>query len=92
MPRLKQRSTKPEPALFIIMVKPAGPACNYACEYCYYLDKKDLFGKPARLRMNEQVLETFIRDYIATAQDRPRTRGRLSLARGRTDVARFELL
>ena len=69
MPRLKQRSTKPEPALFIIMVKPAGPACNYACEYCYYLDKKDLFGRPARLCMNEQVLEPFIRDYFATAQE-----------------------
>ena len=92
MHRLKQRSTKPEPAPFMIMVKPAGPACNYTCEYCYYLDKKDLFGRPARLCMNEQVLEPFIRDYFATAQEHPRTRGRFSLARGRTDLARLGLL
>lgn len=49
------------------MAKPAGPACDYACEYCYYLDKKNLFDNGTAFRMDERVLETYVRDYIATS-------------------------
>ncbi len=48
-----------------IIAKPVGPACNYDCGYCYYTEKKSLFGKASRLRMEDALLETFVRDYIA---------------------------
>jgi uncharacterized protein len=64
----QEKSNKRSPyAPFSVMAKPAGPACNYACEYCYYLDKKDLFDKGTAFRMDKEVLETYIRDYIAAA-------------------------
>ncbi len=47
------------------MVKPAGPACDYDCGYCYYTGKKSLFAKSSRLRMDDALLERFVRDYIA---------------------------
>ena len=49
------------------MAKPAGPACNLACEYCYYLEKKNLYPKLAGARdyeMSDALLERFIREYI----------------------------
>jgi len=30
--------------LFHAMTKPVGPACNLACEYCFYLDKAGLLS------------------------------------------------
>ena len=27
-----------------VVAKPMGPVCNLACEYCFYLEKKALFG------------------------------------------------
>ncbi len=46
------------------MAKPAGPACNLACEYCYYLEKSKLFADPRHTFMPDDMLETFIRSYI----------------------------
>lgn len=46
------------------MAKPAGPGCNLACEYCYYLDKSGLFADPRHTYMNDETLELFIRSYI----------------------------
>ena len=55
---------------FSVMVKTAGPVCNLDCDYCYYLEKDALYpGKKFNLssfRMNEEVLEKLIRDYIAS--------------------------
>jgi uncharacterized protein len=50
-------------------VKPAGSACNLDCTYCYYLSKEDLLAQKSR-RMDDEVLERFIVDYIR-AQDTP---------------------
>ncbi|MCM1138816.1 MAG: anaerobic sulfatase-maturation protein [Duncaniella sp.] len=49
------------------MAKPAGAMCNLSCEYCYYLDKNNVVA-PGNLSqyMSEEVLETFIRKYIAS--------------------------
>lgn len=47
-----------------IMAKPAGPVCNMACRYCYYLDKRGLFPSDRRCFMTERTLETYIRSYI----------------------------
>jgi serine-type anaerobic sulfatase-maturating enzyme len=57
----------PAPAPFIVMAKPAGPACDYACDYCYYRTKTRMFTGGTTLRMDGAVLEAFIRDYIAAA-------------------------
>ncbi len=50
---------------FHIMAKPIGPVCNLNCEYCYYIDKKALFGKDESYRMGDDVLEAYIKKYIA---------------------------
>ncbi len=56
----------PRPAPYTVMAKPAGPACDYACEYCYYRAKKDLLDTGRAFRMSDTLLETFIGDYIAS--------------------------
>jgi uncharacterized protein len=47
-----------------IMLKPIGAVCNLRCEYCYYLDKKDLYPQAKNFVMNDEVLERFIQQYI----------------------------
>lgn len=47
-----------------VMAKPVGAACNLACRYCYYLEKKDLYPGQKRTLMSEQTLERYIRLYI----------------------------
>lgn len=47
-----------------VMAKPAGPACNLACEYCYYLDKADLYATRGPKNMSDDTLERYIRSYI----------------------------
>ena len=49
---------------FHVMVKPIGPICNLACDYCFYLDKKRLYPQEENFWMDEELLEDFIRQYI----------------------------
>lgn len=58
------------PAPFHLMAKPAGPACNLDCDYCFYLQKQSLFRESPSFRMSDPVLERFIRDYIASQPGR----------------------
>lgn len=51
---------------FGTMVKPIGSACNLDCSYCYYRDKADIYGN-AMPRMSEELLETYIKQYIGGA-------------------------
>lgn len=53
------------------MVKPIGPICNLDCTYCYYTGKKALYPDQRRFRMSEDLLETFVRDYLAAGADWP---------------------
>lgn len=46
--------------------KPIGPACNLACDYCFYLEKKALFNPGTNYRMSNAVLSTFITRYIGS--------------------------
>lgn len=55
----------PFEAPMYIMAKPAGPQCNLACEYCYYLEKSSLYDRRNRPWMSDATLERYIRDYIA---------------------------
>ena len=47
-----------------VMLKPAGSRCNLACHYCYYLEKGRLYPKQEQQTLSEELLETFIRQYI----------------------------
>lgn len=48
-----------------VMAKPAGARCNLRCAYCYYLEKSNLYPTAPAQTMNDDLLERFIRDYIA---------------------------
>lgn len=50
---------------FHVMTKPIGPICNLDCSYCFYLEKEKLFPKSERFQMSDEVLETYVRDYLA---------------------------
>jgi uncharacterized protein len=49
---------------FHILAKPVGPICNLDCEYCFYLEKEDLYAEDNKFRMSSEVLESFIRQKI----------------------------
>jgi uncharacterized protein len=49
---------------FSVMIKPAGPMCNLACTYCFYAEKKSLYPRSESYRMSDEVLETFVRQYL----------------------------
>ncbi len=51
------------PLSFNIMLKPAGSLCNLDCQYCYYLDKADIYGG-REPRMDADMLEAVVREYI----------------------------
>ena len=53
---------------FHVLVKPIGSLCNLNCTYCYYVHKKDLLRETPGNVISDDLLETFIRTYIA-AQD-----------------------
>ena len=58
----------PAPPAFHIMTKPIGPICNLDCSYCFYLEKEQLYDGKHSWRMSDEVLERYIRDYIAAQQ------------------------
>jgi uncharacterized protein len=49
------------------MAKPSGPACNLACDYCFYLEKEALFEGHATRRMAPDVLDAYIRNTIVSS-------------------------
>jgi uncharacterized protein len=50
-----------------ILVKPAGPDCNLACEYCFYSAKSSLFPGTMKHRMTEATLTGLIRQAMDQA-------------------------
>ena len=58
-----------DPVAFNIMLKPAGSLCNLDCQYCYYLDKSEIYGGHEP-RMSTDMLETVVKEYIG-ANDVP---------------------
>lgn len=49
---------------FHVMTKPIGPLCNLDCKYCFYLEKEKLFPPNENFKMSDEVLESYIRQYI----------------------------
>lgn len=49
------------------MTKPSGSRCNLDCHYCFYLEKEKLYPKGPNdvMRMSKELLEIYVRDYIA---------------------------
>jgi uncharacterized protein len=62
-------ASRPYPA-FHVIAKPSGPICNLDCHYCFYLEKERLYPGTDQWRMPPDVLENYVRQYIA-AQDAP---------------------
>ncbi|MDE3062503.1 MAG: anaerobic sulfatase-maturation protein [Acidobacteriota bacterium] len=55
---------------FHVMAKPIGPICNLDCKYCFYLEKESLYPQVSKWAMKEEVLDSYIRQYIE-AHDTP---------------------
>jgi serine-type anaerobic sulfatase-maturating enzyme len=55
---------------FHVLAKPIGPICNLDCKYCFYLEKESLYPQVEKWAMREEVLESYIRQYIE-AHDTP---------------------
>ena len=60
------RPARPAQHGFHLMAKPAGPACNLRCRYCFYSEKKRFFRESNTWRMPDEVLEAYTQDYIAS--------------------------
>jgi uncharacterized protein len=54
---------------FQIFVKPVGALCNLACQYCYYLQKKELYAPGKRFLMPDDILEKYIIQHIDASSD-----------------------
>jgi len=47
-----------------VLIKPAGPDCNMACTYCFYLEKANLFNQAKIHRMGEDVLREMVKQVM----------------------------
>ena len=63
-------SSTPDPRGLHLMAKPIGARCNLDCGYCFYLEKEGFPGRQGASRMDDAVLEAYVRRYIA-AQPTP---------------------
>lgn len=58
------RTISPFARPLYVMLKPVGAACNLACDYCYYLEKANLYKGAESRVMSERLLERFVKEYI----------------------------
>lgn len=49
-----------------VMLKPVGATCNLACDYCYYIEKANLYSAQRQHLMSEELLERFVGEYIGS--------------------------
>lgn len=47
-----------------LMAKPVGSICNLDCDYCFYLEKEQLYPPSNRFRMADEVLRAYVQRYI----------------------------
>lgn len=52
---------------FQLMAKPVGPACDQACDYCYYVRKTPHLKTGRRMRMAPDLLERYVAETISTS-------------------------
>ena len=53
---------------FSLLVKPVGAACNLACDYCFYLDKAQLYPDGPAV-MPDAVLDRLLESYLSLPFD-----------------------
>lgn len=53
---------------FSLLIKPASADCNLRCNYCFYLDRSELYPDSRQHRMTPAVLESMIKSYLETEQ------------------------
>ncbi len=51
-----------------ILVKPTSADCNLACEYCFYLEKAELYPLEKQRRMPLDVMEEMVKQVMETGQ------------------------
>lgn len=51
-----------------VLIKPAGPDCNMACTYCFYLEKSALFSDTKTHRMSEDILEETVKQILSQGE------------------------
>ena len=61
---MKQSTFAPFAQPLYVMLKPVGAICNLRCNYCYYLEKKELYPEDKNFTMSDRLLEKFIEEYI----------------------------
>jgi len=54
--------SRPHP--FHVITKPIGAVCNLDCQYCFYLSKRNLYPDTRNFKMQDDVLEEYIKQYI----------------------------
>jgi len=50
-----------------LLIKPASPDCNLSCDYCFYLEKAELFDSKNTHRMTGTVLKELVRQAMQQA-------------------------
>jgi uncharacterized protein len=63
---MKKRADRKK--LASVLVKPAGPDCNMACTYCFYLEKSELFPETKVHRMDEDILEETVKQVLSQGE------------------------
>ena len=58
------------PAGIHAIAKPAGSRCNMKCDYCFYLEKENLYSGKENFSMSDEVLKAYIKSYL-TSQPTP---------------------
>src|SRR5512135_3339782 len=59
-------NTRPASQGMHVLAKPIGPVCDIKCDYCFYLEKRGLFGSGEEYRMPDAVLAKYIEQYVAS--------------------------
>jgi uncharacterized protein len=54
---------------FQVFVKPTGAVCNMRCQYCYYIEKDQLYPENNSFRMPQDLLEDYIMQHIMASPD-----------------------
>jgi uncharacterized protein len=49
---------------YAVLAKPVGSLCNLNCHYCFYKEKANVFKRPEKHLMSDEVLESYIKQYI----------------------------
>ncbi len=53
---------------FSVLAKPIGPTCNLDCDYCFYLEKDQLYPEAQHFRMDSELRASFIKQKIEGQQ------------------------